>query len=85
MQADTLKLIGKPITEEVGRDAVHIAVIPMVATRLMKPGEHLQNGIVDPFLKEMVPVGERYWLFLYPATITSLRHVWQHPAFGDEK
>lgn len=50
--------LGKIITGECGRDAIHVAVIPMIATREMKPGEHTKNGLVDPYLMWPVKPGE---------------------------
>lgn len=88
--------LGHIITTPQNRDAIHIAVAPVTAAHAMNPGDHIgliDNdcasakasaliGIVDPFLREVVVTGEQFWLFLYPQTVTSLRHEWEHPAFS---
>ncbi len=100
--SDVAKL-GQIHDEPQGRDAVHVAVAPVVAAQILAPGDHVglvpgsneevmqpndtvtAIGIVDPFIRQrFVAVGDRFFVFLYPQTITGLRHVWTHPAFAIE-
>lgn len=38
-------------------------------------------GVISPYLKSSVHVGERCYVFLLPNTVTSLRHAWVCPKF----
>ena len=93
VSTDALETLGTIIDEKAGRDAIHLAVEPAIAAQKLYPGQDVgfveggvgpcanPLGIVDPFLKAPVQQGERFWLVVYPRQITSLRHVWEHPAF----
>lgn len=93
---DALDTLGTLLDETAGRDAVHVAVEPVVAGVTLHPGQHVRiedgkavpggktYGVVDPYLTGTVYPGQRFWFFLYPRQITSLRHVWEHPLFTTE-
>lgn len=90
--------LGRPLASgaKAARDAIHVAVVPVVADEELAPGAHVSLvpgttdriasadesiGIVDPFLPHPARVGQTVWMLLYPGTITSLRHDWTHPDF----
>lgn len=91
--------LGKAPPMGAGRDATHVAVVPAVASEELRPGTHVgvygnggrasiwaepHIGIVDPYLATPVKPGERFYLCLYPRSVTGLRHVYTHPALDDE-
>jgi hypothetical protein len=86
--------LGQILDDTAGRDAIHVAIAPVIAGQSLDRGEpvairdgraypdHVNPiGVIDPFLPGGVDNGQRCWLFLKPGTITSLRHVWTHPLF----
>ncbi len=90
--------VGRLIDGPAFRDAIHVAIAPVIAGEYLSPGElvGLVNndpekvgsnephiGIVDPYLTEDVRLGQRFYVFLFPNTVTSLRHQWAHPAFPE--
>jgi len=98
---DKVPKLGRVIEGDEPRDAVHIAVAPVIAAESLKPGTRigfvdadqsytvskkakLHVGIVDPFLINQVEKGDKFYMFLFPNTITSLHHMWSHPAFEQE-
>lgn len=88
--------LTNPIQPNAVRDAIHIAIAPVIANEGLKPGEHVgfspgstthmersdsPIGIVNPFGGRVV-AGESFYLCLYPDTVTDMKHHWSHPSFG---
>lgn len=91
--------LGVLLSEDVaGRDAAHVAAVPVIADERLVPGAKVGLvkdgdssrvgvrtkefiGVVDPFLTEMVEIGQRFWLLMDPGVVRAIRHDWSHPAF----
>jgi ribosomal protein L7/L12 len=101
VHTDALDILGRVITDDdqIGRDAIHLAVEPVVAGQTLHAGMEVGRradgtfgysnitktlGIVDPFIRDIIQIGEKFLLVIYPRQITTLRHVWEHAEFGPE-
>lgn len=76
---------------ETSKDAIHCPIAPFIAGDLLAPGQSFKVvagvavpslhqdavGIVDPFLRLPVPLGERFWGLIIPGLVTKLRHEWE--------
>lgn len=94
--SDVIHSIGKTFYESRPRDAVHMALMAVEVGEPLPPGARVilrdgravlatrretPVGIIDPFLgEERAQPGKWVWLFLWPGTISGLRHEWRHPA-----
>lgn len=88
--------LGTCPATDAARDAIHVAVVPMIAAVELQPGQHVGLidgkagpttdviGVVDPYLTGPVAKDQRFWLCLIPNTVTGMRHHWSHPAFETE-
>ena len=104
---DALETLGMIHFKPEHRDAIHLAVDPVVAGCNMPTGQRIgivngvaypagaevligdtvvkvpYHGIVDPFLPTGVSISDKFWFVMAPRMVTSLRHVWNHPAFPE--
>jgi hypothetical protein len=89
--------LGMLAPDDADRDATHVAVVPMIASKEMPPGAHCGPdgdgtagpggkliGVVDPFLQAPVREGQRFFLCLYPRSVTGLRHQYLHPVLDGD-
>ena len=92
--------LGEIITDEVYRDAAHVAVAPVTSSYVLRRGEWVKfvtsdtvvpvsckaaaDGIVDPMLDHNVFFGAKCYIWLKPGIAMNVRHHWDHPKFVDQ-
>ena len=93
--AENKPILGEPLKGDEERDAIHIAILPVTAGDYIPPGQRIHvnskgwaslsrgvhNAVADPFWPRTIQPGERFYAFLFPYTIESLRHEWVHKDF----
>lgn len=79
-EPDAIHIATMPVTAaETLKPGQHIGFKDEYRVTGKPPEPYKLMGIVDPFLKSDVVSGQRFFMLLYPNTITGLRHVWTHP------
>jgi len=86
-------VLGKEPHELGDKDAIHVAIVAVRASHLIKPGdrcglnefgEALRQaagvGVADPFRREPIARGQSFWLLLDQDAVPNVRHVWDHPS-----
>ena len=87
--------IGLIHTTVLVKDAIHIAIAQVSAGEELKAGDRVgfkdkegivfkdatHIGLVDPFIQTPIKKDNLFYLFLYPNSVTSLTHQWEHPSF----
>lgn len=82
-----------------GRDAVHVAILMVTAGEYLSPGDRVtvnqqgvateswvsSIGVVDPFLKNNVECGDKFYVLMNPNQVTNLRHAWDCPGLPNDK
>jgi len=90
-QRDAIHIAVLPVTAGEDLYCGHDVRLLSDGTAVQCEPEH-RLGVVDPFLMSderehrhhgVVEKGQRFWLFLNPGTITTLRHEWVHPGVPD--
>jgi hypothetical protein len=82
---DAIHIAIAPVSSNFNlRVGEHIDLVEASHTMVMPAKKGKGIGIVDPFLDTpngRIPAGKCFFMLLYPQTITSLNHSWEHPAF----